>query len=271
MSDTFELPDPVPGVGPLGVRVVGNDGPVVVLVHGLGRVAACWANVATHTRDRLRLVLPDNPGLGRSSHVRVPRTISEHAALHLETLEALHLPPPYHCAGLSLGGMVAPELAVALGDRAASVTLFSASARESGFWRLSGRSMCRMAARVIRHLSLDHRVNMPELVRPELLAADPELPHRLDALQRSEGFSSRNGTRQLLAAMRWKIRPILDRLPKRRLVVVGSNDRLVPAYNSHRLARLLNCPIQVLEGYGHDLGHDAPEEVARVLIEVCDA
>ncbi|MAB88415.1 MAG: hypothetical protein CMJ90_03015 [Planctomycetes bacterium] len=271
MSAPFEVPDPVHAAGPLGVRVVGNSGPVVVLVHGLGRVAACWGAVAALTRDHLRLVLPDNPGLGRSSHLPVPRTIAKHAELHRETLEALGLPPPYHCAGLSLGGMVAPELAAALGDRAASITLFSSSSRESGFWRLSGRSLCRMGGRALRHLSLDHRVNMPELVRPELLSADPQLPQRLDALQRAEGFSARNGTRQLFAAMRWKIGPIISQLPQHRLVVVGSDDKLVPPHNSHRLAQLLDCPIEVLDGRGHDLGQDAPDEVARVLMEVSGA
>jgi len=182
----------------------------------------------------------------------------------------LRLPPPYHCAGLSLGGMIAPALAAQLGSDASSLTLFSSSARESGFWRLSGASICRMAARSVRYLSLDHRVNMPELVRPELLVSEPDLPGELDRIQQAEGFSAANGTRQLFAAMGWKIRSVLPELPGRRLVVVGSADKLVPPSNSHRLAELLDCPIQVLEGAGHDLGLDAPEEVARVLTEVTE-
>lgn len=265
--DSDGLPDPVEGVGPLGVRVIGETGPVVVLIHGLGRVAATWAEVARHTRGHLRLVLPDNPGFGRSSHLPVPKTIEEHARLHRETLEALDLPPPYHCAGLSLGGMIAPALAAELGDRAASVVLFSSSSRESGFWRLSGWSLLRMAGRLITTLSFDHRVNMPELVRPAVLETDPGLAARLDALQAEEGFCARNGTRQLFAAVRWKIGGVLDRLPARRLVVVGSEDRLVPSSNSHRLAKLLECAIHVLEGHGHDLSADAPKEVADILID----
>lgn len=271
MSPSSELPDPEAGIGPLGVRVVGDGGPVVVLIHGLGRVAATWAQVAARTRGRIRLVLPDNPGMGRSSHLPVPRTIEEHGTLHRETLDALGLPPPFHCAGLSMGGMVVPALAAELGDRAASVTLLSSSARESGFWRLSTKSVLRMIGRAIRYLSLDHRVNIAELVRPELIAADPDLPSRLDDLQEREGFSRANGTRQLFACARWRIGGVLDKLPDRRYVAVGSADRFVPASNSHRLAQILGCAVEVLEGRGHDLSIDAPDEVARILLEVSGA
>jgi pimeloyl-ACP methyl ester carboxylesterase len=267
-AEGFELPPPVAGAGPLGVRLVGDRGPVVVLIHGLGRVAATWAGVAAQTCSHLRLVLPDNPGFGRSSSLAVPRTIHRHAELHLETLDSLHLPPPYHVAGLSLGGMIAPALAALLGDRCASVTLFSSSSKETGFWRLSPASILRQVARVLRNLSIDHRANIAELVRPELLAAHPELPLIVGEIQRREGFRPINGVRQLWPAARWRIRPVLGKLPAHRVVAVGSKDRLVSPIHSARLAALLGVPLQVLEGHGHDLGLDAPQEVARILMEL---
>jgi pimeloyl-ACP methyl ester carboxylesterase len=261
------LPDPVPGSGPLPLRILGAGGPTIVLVHGLGRVAATWALVARALEGRGRLVLPDNPGLGRALHLRVPATIEEHAELLVQSLDAADLQGPLHLAGLSLGGMIAPAAAARLGPgRCASLTVLSSSSRETGFWRLDPRALLRVAARALWTVSLDHRVNLPELVRPEILAAHPELPDELRRLQLAEGFRLSAGLRQLVAAARFRLRRHIQWLPTRRLVVVGSQDRLVPPRHSERLAELLRAPLWVLEGAGHDLGIDAPDEVARALL-----
>jgi pimeloyl-ACP methyl ester carboxylesterase len=264
-NDPFILPEPLEGIGPLKTRVIGSEGPVVVLIHGLGRVAAVWSDVARLTQDSLRLVLLDNPGIGRSSGLKVPSTVEGHAELIAETLHQLGFDQDLHVAGLSLGGMIAPALSSRLGSRAASVTLLSSSARESGFWRLSPKAMIRMGGRMLRTFGMDHRVNMPELVSAQLLNEQPDLWRQLDLIQHQEGFSAAAGTRQLLAAARFRIGPHLDKLPIRRFVAVGSHDRLVPPQNSGRLAKLLGCELETLLGCHHDLSLDAPSEVARLL------
>jgi pimeloyl-ACP methyl ester carboxylesterase len=262
----FRIGEPLAGIGPLAVRVAGTGGPWIVLIHGLGRVAAAWGRVAEATGAECRLVLPDNPGLGRSSHLPVPRSIEGHARLHAETLENLGAGPAIHLAGLSLGGMIAPVLASRLGARCASLTLFSTSSRETGFWRLDPFSLLRMAGRVIRTLSIDHRVNMPELVRPSVLANEPGLSRILDKLQKAEGFSARAGFQQLVAAARFKIGPYVTGLPARKLVAVGTDDLLVPPSHSRRLAHRIAAPLLEIPGAAHDLGLDAPSEVARILL-----
>jgi pimeloyl-ACP methyl ester carboxylesterase len=132
-------------------------------------------------------------------------------------------------------------------------------------------SMLRMAGRSVRTLSIDHRVNMPELVSPRLLEQHPDLWRRLDAVQDAEGFSAKAGTRQLLAAARFRMKPHLKSLPARRLVAVGKEDRLVPPANSRKLAQLLSVPLEVLAGRHHDLSLDAPETVAELLFRVTGA
>lgn len=267
-DDPYVLPEPSAGAGPLSVRIAGGDGPPVLLIHGLGRVAATWADVARLTDGRLRLVLMDNPGIGRSSALPVPRTIEAHAELYEQTLSGLAIREPVHVAGLSLGGMIAAALCARLGDRAASLLMLSSSSRETGFWRLSPSALLRMAGRAVRYLAFDHRVNMPELARPEVIAEHRSLSASLDALQSAEGFSARTGMLQLLAAARFRIEPHLQGLPSNRLVAVGETDRLVSPEHSRRLARLLDCPLEVLPGRRHDLGLDAPAAVAGLLLRM---
>ena len=48
-------------------------------------------------------------------------------------------------------------------------------------------------------------------------------------------------------------------------MVVGTGDRMVPPWNSRNLARLIEAPLLELPGGGHDLGYDAPADMAEIL------
>lgn len=267
-KNPFELGGIVEGAGPLGVRVLGDQGPTIHLIHGLGRVVAAFADVARALEGRARLVLVDNPGFGRSSSAPVPRTIEEHARLHVETLESLGLSSPVHVAGLSLGGMIAPVVARRLGSKAGSLAIFSSSSVETGFFRLSPTALLRMLGRVLLSLGLRHDVNMPEIVGEAVRKERPSMASDLDVIQEREGFKARHALSQIMAALRFHILPHKDHLPERTLIVVGSEDRLVSKGHSERLARLLGRPLLVLPGAAHDLGIDAPRWMAHILLEM---
>ncbi len=251
----------------MSARVIGDRGPLIYLIHGLGRVSAAYSFVAAHLRDQARLVLVDNPGFGGSLNVGVPLSIRGHAALHRRTLDALGFDEPVHLAGLSLGGMIAPALAALLGrDRVASLSIFASSSLETGLWRLSPRSVARTLGRVLRTLSFDHHVQIGEIVRPEVIQTYPELSTHLDRLQRAEGFRFSHGTRQLIAASHFRLRPLRDQLPARTWAIVGEADRLVSPRHSERLAALLGCPLCIAPAAAHDFGLSAPRTMAACLL-----
>lgn len=265
----FPLPPRAPEATPLGARVLGDAAApaTLVLIGGIAQIGASWAEVAArvHATTGARVVLPDNPGICLSRDVPVPRDCSGHAALHAQTLSSLGITGAVHIAGLSLGSMIAAALAAERGPRALSLTLCAGSSRESGHFRLAPASILRMTGRTLVGRG-GLRARLPELVQHRMLVEEPDLSRRLLELRRAEGGFARGVLwRQLLAAARFELSPLLPHLPRQRAVVVGTADRLVPASNSRRMAALLGCPCRELAGHGHYLALDGAAPLAEIL------
>src|SRR3954466_5844602 len=90
------------------LRVFGaGQGPVVVLLHGLGGAASNWTAVAPALAERARVAVPELPGHGGSSALPAPvATLDAYADRVAGALEA-----PAVVVGHSLGGIVALRLA----------------------------------------------------------------------------------------------------------------------------------------------------------------
>ena len=93
---------------------ISGDGPEpVVLINGVGDDLDGWANqVDDFLAAGLRVVSFDNRGVGRSGQPPGPYTSAEMAA-DLKVLVAGLGLPPFHLAGVSMGGAIAQEYAVA--------------------------------------------------------------------------------------------------------------------------------------------------------------
>ena len=101
---------------------IAGEGEPLLLMHGLGSCTADWAPQIERFRHDYRVIAFDLRGHGRSSKPRegysIPRFAKDTAAL----LDALGT-GPVHVAGISLGGMVAFQLAVDAPERVKSMTI----------------------------------------------------------------------------------------------------------------------------------------------------
>ena len=108
-----------------GTRLYWNErgtGPPLLLVHGLGSSSRDWAAQVEHFADRYRVLRIDLRGHGRSERGDGPYTIAQFArdiAVFLRKRAAV----PAHVVGLSMGGMVALELAVGASRLARSLVV----------------------------------------------------------------------------------------------------------------------------------------------------
>jgi len=114
----------VPGNGiDIHYRISGDGPEHLILINGVGDDLDGWANqVDDFVAAGLRVVSYDNRGVGRSGQPPGPYTSAEMAADLKALVTGLGL-PPFHLAGVSMGGAIAQEYAVAHPDDLLSLVL----------------------------------------------------------------------------------------------------------------------------------------------------
>jgi 3-oxoadipate enol-lactonase len=110
------------GIG-IHYRITGEGARTLVLVNGVGDDLDGWVNqVDDFVRAGLRVVSYDNRGVGRSGQPPGPYTSAGMAADLKALVTGLGL-APFHLAGVSMGGAIAQEYAVAHPDDLLSLVL----------------------------------------------------------------------------------------------------------------------------------------------------
>lgn len=100
------------------------DAPTLVLLHGSpGDNGAFWSLIPTLANE-YRVVAPDLPGFGGSTHDIPDYAFAAHAHYLRQLLDSLHIQSA-HIVGFSMGGGVALDFAEQAPDRVRSITLLS--------------------------------------------------------------------------------------------------------------------------------------------------
>jgi len=98
-----------------------GNGPVVILVQGVGVIGNGWKPQVDGLRDRYSLVTIDNRGIGESSPAAT-LTIEGMAADVLAVADVEQI-DTFHLVGHSMGGVIAQQVALTAPERVASLAL----------------------------------------------------------------------------------------------------------------------------------------------------
>jgi 3-oxoadipate enol-lactonase len=247
-----------------------GSGPPVLLITGLGLSGgAWWRTVPVLARD-LGVITFDNRGVGRSKAVLHAYTTEEMAEDARAVLDAAGVARA-HVYGISLGGMVAQQLALRHPERVWSLVL--------GATHAGGPHVVppdRDVIAFLRHrLVMRHEdgawgsvpFNYSDRARrehPERIAED--IAQRL-----SHPFPLQAYRAQIWAAALHDCYDRLDRIKAPTLVVHGREDRMIPAENGRRVAdRIPHARLLELDRIGHLYPTEAPEvdrRIARFMLE----
>ena len=104
-----------------------GEGPAVLLIMGLGLPGDAWWRTVPVLARSLRVVTFDNRGCGRSERPAGPLTLAGMAADAVSVLDAAGIARA-HVYGISMGGMIAQELALRYPERVDSLVLGATSA-----------------------------------------------------------------------------------------------------------------------------------------------
>ena len=225
----------MPFIDSQGSRIYWDErsvGEPVLLIMGLGYPSDMWWRTRPVLDGHYRTIVLDNRGSGRSDVPPGPYLIPQMAADAAAVLDAAGVEGA-HVFGISMGGMIAQELALEFPERVRSLVL--------GCTAAGGPTAIR-AEPEVTELLMNRGAMTPE---QSALAAIPYVYDRDTARDRiEEDLAIRRGwfpkpegyVAQLQGILGWESYSRLPRLNVRTLVIHGETDRLVPLGNGELIA-----------------------------------
>jgi 3-oxoadipate enol-lactonase len=245
-----------------------GSGPSVLLIMGLGLSGGAWWRTVPVLARRLEVITFDNRGVGRSPALLHAYSTEAMADDAMSVLDAAGV-DRVHVYGISLGGMVAQQLALRHPGRVRSLVL--------GATHCGGRHVRRPDADVAdflrRRLWMGHEeaawksvvFNYSERCRaehPERIAED--VKQRL-----AHSFPIQAYRAQLWAAAMHDSYLQLNQIDAPTLVVHGTEDRMIPVENGRMIAaRIPGARLIELRDTGHLYPTEAPhvdEEISAFM------
>jgi 3-oxoadipate enol-lactonase len=254
------------GVG-LAWESVGS-GPAVLLVPGYGMTRQGWWRTVPVLARRFRVLMFDGRGIGDSDPAALPYGIAELADDAVAILDDAGVDRA-HVYGLSLGGMVAQEIALRHPDRLGALVLGATTpggprsvpgdaVALSLFARSAAMPVEEAAWAAVPHLYAERTRRR----RGGLIAEDV-------ATRLQQGAGSYTRTQQLLAAASHNAHDRLAQITAPTFVVHGAQDTIVPVANARLLhAGLRGSTLRIWPRAGHLYVSEEPRadrEVARFL------
>ncbi|MBH77923.1 MAG: hypothetical protein CL897_06820 [Dehalococcoidia bacterium] len=242
-------------VAGLTVRYLqGGSGPAaVVLHHSSGNIG--WAPFYEALSQKFTVIVPDLPGYGQSERPVWARDARDIAIL-VNRFLAQVAPEETTLIGLGFGGFIAAELATMDQERLSSLVLVGAA----GVQPEEGELLDQMLIDYPEYISAGFRdeAHYHEIFGEEITKEVRELWE----------FS-----REMTARLSWKPYMFNRRLPHllsevetSTLVISGSEEKVIPITCARQYtAGLPNATLKIIEGAGHYVAYEEPEELASLI------
>ncbi len=254
--------------------------PAIVLIMGLGGQLVMWPDSFCEAlaAGGYHVVRFDNRDIGLSSKLdhlgkprllrmglayrlglplKAPYTLADMGADTIAVMDALKLKTA-HLIGVSMGGMIAQQVATQYPARVRSLTSIMSN---SGSRKVPGASLKLQMRLIRRPTTLDREGLITHGMQTWRLIGSPAYPDRDDELrakverQFDRSHHPQGMARQTAAIMASPSRvPQLQKLKAPTLIIHGQQDPLVPVAAAHDLARHIpHAQLEIIEGMGHDL------------------
>ncbi len=245
-----------------------GQGPPLLMVMGFGGQHHSWGDETVRLLSRhFRTLRFDNRGTGHSDKPQIDYTIAMMADDAAGLLEALGIPRA-HVYGVSMGGMIAQELALRHPQKVAGLVLGCTTPG----WAQGVPPRPEVIQLILPEPGLSReeqvRKGWPAICSPRFLEEGREFLELMlrRALENPTPIDTLN--RQAAAIQSFDT---YDRLPQIRaptLIVHGDQDILIPVQNAYILhERIPGSQLHIIEGAGHVYFWERPEEAARVVIQ----
>lgn len=251
---------------------VHGSGFPVLFISGLGAGTWAWEPQMPFFRRRYQMITFDNRGAGRSSAPPGPYSIEQMALDTVRLLYTLDIEEVF-VVGLSMGGMIAQELALILPHRVRGLVL--AATHPGGNMRISGSQDVYQRLMDNSGLSPEEIMdkNIPILFSPESVTNRPELIQAYRERQKDIPLQPEHAFAAQQAAIQgFDCSTKLNKIQAPALLLAGEDDQLIPAQNVQRMAdHIPDSRVKILPQAGHLIHMEQMEEFNQTLHEFFQA
>lgn len=245
-----------------------GEGDPLLLIMGLGFPSDAWFRSRPLLAKQYRTIAFDNRGVGRSEMPAGPYPIPLMASDAAAVLDAAQVDRA-HVFGISMGGMIAQEFALAYPERVRSLILGCTAAGGPSAIRAEPEAAEMIVARGEMTPEQAARIAIPfvydagtprERIEEDLAVRRPWFP-------RPEAYIA-----QLQGIYMWESFSRLSQIHAPTLVIHGEADRLVPPGNARIIAEQIpGAKLVLLPHAGHIFTTDQPDAAHRAILEFLES
>jgi pimeloyl-ACP methyl ester carboxylesterase len=243
-----------------------GSGPPLLLIMGMSGTSLHWGEpFLEQLRRDFEVIVYDHRGVGESTRLEGPVTIAELAEDASALLAALEIDSA-HVLGISMGGMIAQELALAHPEQVRTLTL--------GCTYCGGERSAQTPAPVLQRLteammSGDRMRALRagwEINVSQAMADDADAYATFVEIAQRRAVAVPVVLAQLQACVAHDASGRLHDLSMPTLVIHGTDDQLLPVDNGRQIAALIaGSQLEILDGTGHMFFWEHPERSAELV------
>jgi len=244
-----------------------GSGEPMLLIQGMSATRLAWGEeFRAGLEPSFETIVFDNRGMGRSGRAELPFDVADMAEDATRLLDALEIDRA-HVVGISMGGAISQELALAHPERVRTLTL--------GATFCGGPGASLMAPDDLQMLGAAYASGDPEQVFRAMWEINISPGFRAED-SRFAAFREMGSQlpaprevviQQMRACAEHDTSGRLNRLEMPTLVIHGTADRLIGIANGELISRLIPAPIERLEDVGHMFWWEQPQRSAELILE----
>ncbi|MFX1580257.1 MAG: alpha/beta fold hydrolase [Promethearchaeota archaeon] len=248
--------------------------PPLVLIGGWASYRWVWFRQVPTFKEKYQCIVFDNRGAGKSSKPDYPYTIDMMAADTVGLMDHLHIKDA-HILGISMGGLIAQQIAISYPQRVRSLILSSTHFGGSNQIPMDDKTMALLIALPTETISIEQAREMRyrATFSPEFIWENRSIIEQIDEWAEKHPTPLYAQVNQSSATGAFDSEADLNKITAPTLILHGANDHAVPTENGKLLAeRIPNSRLKIIEDASHfviiEKYEEFNEEVMRFIDEV---
>ncbi len=272
-KEVIELPYATVGDIDIYYEIHGaHDAPPLVLIGGWASYRWIWFRQVPTFKEKYRCVVFDNRGAGKSSKPDYPYRIEMMAADTVGLMEALNIKDA-HILGISMGGLIAQQIAISYPEKVRSLILSSTHFGGHNYIPMDDKTMALLIALPTETISVEQAREMRyrATFSPEFLKDNRSLLEQIDVWAEKHPTPLFAQVHQSSATSEFNSESELNKITAPTLILHGANDRAVPTKNGELLAeRIPNSKLKIIKDASHFVIIEKYEEFNNEVMNFID-